>query len=58
MSYSRKCVPIGQTVILRAMFSDSCGNPINIDSGSVYIYNDSSSNSWDEIVKSGDTSEL
>ena len=46
MSYSRKCVPIGQTVILRAMFSDSCGNPINIDSGSVYIYNDSSSNSW------------
>ena len=56
MSYSRKCVPVGQIVTLRAMFSDSCGNPINIDSGSVYIYNKSPDKSWTEIVDSKDFS--
>jgi hypothetical protein len=58
MSYSRKCVPIGQTVTLRAVFSDSCGEPINIDSGgSVYIYNESPSKDWADIVENSDYSE-
>lgn len=57
MSYSRKCVPFGQTVTLRAMFSDSCGNPINIDSGSVYIYNETPTLSWSEIFDTQDYSE-
>lgn len=57
MSYSRKCAPFGQTVTLRAMFSDSCGNPIDIDSGTVYIYNETPSEDWDYIFENKDYSE-
>jgi len=42
MSYTRRCAPIGQTVTLRALFVDPCGNPVDIDEGTLtsYIYDD------------------
>lgn len=57
MSYSRKSAPVGQYVTLRAMFSDPAGKPIEIDSGTVYIYDSAPSSSFGEIVSSGDYSE-
>jgi len=59
MSYSRKCAPIGQVVTLRALFSDPCGDAIDIDvnSGTVYIYNKAPSLSFEEIVDTSDYSE-
>ncbi|MBM07991.1 MAG: hypothetical protein CMF69_00205 [Magnetovibrio sp.] len=31
MAYKRDCVPFGGTVTLRAIFADSCGNPVDVD---------------------------
>lgn len=38
MSYKRDNVPVGQTVTLRAIFFDGSGEPMNVDSMSVEIY--------------------
>ena len=54
MSYSRKAAPVGQYVTLRAMFSDPSGKPIDIDSGKVYVYEGSPSESFDDIVSNQD----
>jgi hypothetical protein len=40
MPFYRDCVPRGDDVILRAVFTDGCGNPVAVDAGfpDVYLY--------------------
>ena len=40
MAYYRDCVPVGQEVTLRAIFTDGCGKPIDVDATfpDVYLY--------------------
>ena len=38
MAYQRECVPAGQDIVLRAIFTDSCGEPVDPDADSLNIY--------------------
>jgi hypothetical protein len=38
MAFERTCVPAGQAIILRVIFLDACGEPVNVDTGTLELY--------------------
>jgi len=57
--YDRSCVPTGKSITVRVVFTDSCGEPVAVDDGSlaVYVYDpDATSSDIDDAVDASDFS--